>query len=135
MKHREILIMAVAAVAMCSCRTVRVVEQVPVEVHDTAYITKTMHDSTYIDRWHTIYQQADTVYIRDSISVIKYSLITDTAYRYIERPVTVSKMETVEVEKPLRWWQKGLIYIGILSLLAIITIIPPKVWTWIIRKR
>lgn len=127
--------MAVAAVAMCSCRTVRVVEQVPVEVHDTAYITKTMHDSTYIDRWHTIYQQADTVYIRDSISVIKYSLITDTAYRYIERPVTVSKMETVEVEKPLRWWQKGLIYIGILSLLAIITIIPPKVWTWIIRKR
>ena len=84
--------------------------EMPVYIHDTAYITKTLHDSTYIDRWHTIYQQSDTVYIRDSIAVIKYSLITDTAYRYVEKPVTITRTERVEVKKPLSWWVKVQLY-------------------------
>jgi len=93
-----------------SCSGVKRTMETPVYVHDTAYITKTLHDSTYIDRWHTIYQQSDTVYIRDSIAVIKYSLITDTAYRYVEKPVTITRTERVEVKKPLSWWVKVQLY-------------------------
>lgn len=98
--------MAVAAVAMCSCRTVRVVEQVPVEVHDTAYVTKMLHDSTYIDRWHTEYIKGDTVYVTNNETKVVYKYVTDTSYKYVEKPVTVTKTEMVEVKKPLSWWVK-----------------------------
>lgn len=98
--------------SLVSCRTVRVVEQVPVLVHDTLRLAQTLRDSIFIDHFHEVTQKADTIYITDSISVVKYSLITDTAYRYIERPVTVTHTEQVEVEKPLNWLQKALIYTG-----------------------
>lgn len=106
----------VALLLLSGCRTVRVVEQVPVHVHDTLRLTQTLRDSIFIDHFREVTKKADTIYITDSIAVVKYSLKTDTAYRYIERPVTVSKTETVEVEKPLRWWQKGLMWAGALGI-------------------
>lgn len=115
----------VALLLLSGCRTVRVVEQVPVHVHDTLRISQTLRDSIFIDHFREVTKKADTIYITDSIAVVKYSLKTDTAYRYIERPVTVAKIETVEVEKPLRWWQKGLMWagaIGILTALAAVAV-------------
>ena len=98
--------------SLVGCRTVRVVEQVPVHVHDTLRITQTLRDSVYIDHFREVTKMNDTIYITDSIAVIKYSLKTDTAYRYIERPVTITRTEQVEVEKPLNGLQKTLIYTG-----------------------
>lgn len=106
----------VALLLLSGCRTVRVVEQVPVHVHDTLRLTQTLRDSIYIDHFREVTKKADTIYITDSIAVIKYSLKTDTAYRYIERPVVVSKTETVEVKKPLAWWQKGMMWAGALGI-------------------
>ena len=106
------------ASAICSsCRTVRVVEQVPVHVHDTLRLTQTLRDSIFIDHFREVTKKNDTIYVTDSIAVIKYSLITDTAYRYIEQPVPVVRTEQVEVKKPLRWWQKGLMWAGALGIL------------------
>jgi len=123
---KRLLPIVLLASAICSsCRTVRVVEQVPVHVHDTLRLTQTLRDSIYIDHFREVTKKADTIYVTDSIAVIKYSLKTDTAYRYIERPVTVAKTTTVEVEKPLRWWQKGLMWagaIGILTTLAAVVV-------------
>lgn len=108
----------VALLALSSCRTVRVVEQVPVHVHDTLRLTHTLRDSIYIDHFREVTKKADTIYITDSIAIVKYSLKTDTAYRYIERPVPVVRTEQVEVEKPLRWWQKGLMWAGALAIFS-----------------
>ena len=123
---RSILPIVLLASAICSsCRTVRVVEQVPVHVHDTLRLTQTLRDSIYIDHFREVTKKADTIYVTDSIAVIKYSLKTDTAYRYIERPVPVVRTEQVEVKKPLRWWQKGLMWagaIGILTALAAVVV-------------
>lgn len=109
----------VALLLLSGCRTVRVVEQVPVHVHDTLRLTQTLRDSIFIDHFREVTKKADTIYITDSIAVVKYSLKTDTAYRYIERPVTVAKIETVEVEKPLRWWQKGLMWAGAIGIFIV----------------
>lgn len=117
--------------SLVGCRTVRVVEQVPVLVHDTLRLSQTLHDSIYIDRFREVTQKNDTIYVTDSIAVIKYSLKTDTAYRYIERPVTVAKIETVEMEKPLRWWQKTLMYTGVASL--VILLAAAVIW-WVRRR-
>lgn len=117
--------------SLVGCRTVRVVEQVPVHVHDTLRITQTLRDSIYIDHFREVTQKDDTIYITDSVSVIKYSLITDTAYRYIERPVPVVRTEQVEVKKPLSWWQKTLMYTGVASL--VILLAAAVIW-WVRRR-
>ena len=111
-KFKKTFLIFTILASFSSCRTVRVVEQVPVLVHDTLRLSQTLHDSIYIDHFREVTKKNDTVYITDSIAVIKYSLITDTAYRYIERPVPVVRTEQVEVEKPLNWLQKALIYTG-----------------------
>lgn len=130
MKNRFFLILALLA-SFSSCRTARVVEQVPVLVHDTIRLTQTLRDSIYIDHFREVTKKNDTIYITDSIAVIKYSLITDTAYRYIERPVTVTRTERVEVEKPLRWWQKTLMYTGAAVL---VTLLAAAVIWWVRRR-
>ena len=112
-------ILPIAALLLLSgCRTVRVVEQVPVEVHDTLRLTQTLRDSIFIDHFREVTKKADTIYITDSIAVVKHHFTTDTAYRYIERPVTVVRTEQVEVEKPLAWWQKGLMWAGAIGIFA-----------------
>ena len=113
---------------LVGCKTVKVIEQVPVYVHDTAYQTKEVHDSTYIDRWHTIIQKGDTIFVTDEVTKIKYVTKTDTAYKVVEKPVIVSKTETVEVEKPLRWWQKMFMYMGLVGLIGLIGWIVLKIY-------
>lgn len=116
-----ILPIVLLASAICSsCRTVRVIEQVPVEVHDTVYQKMVQHDSILIDHFREVTKKNDTIYITDEVTKTKIVTKTDTAYRYIERPVTISKTETVEVKKPLRWWQKGLMYAGALGILTVL---------------
>lgn len=117
--------------SLVGCRTVRVVEQVPVHIHDTLRLIQTLRDSIYIDHFREVTQKDDTIYITDSVSVIKYSLITDTAYRYIERPVPVVRTEQVEVKKPLSWWQKTLMYTWVASLVILLA----AAVTWWVRRR
>lgn len=114
-----------------SCRTVRVVEQVPVHVHDTLRLTQTLRDSIYIDHFREVTKKNDTIYVTDSIAVVKHHFTTDTAYCYIERPVTVTHTEQVEVEKPLRWWQKTLMYTGVAAF--VILLAAAAIW-WEYRR-
>lgn len=112
-------------IGLVGCKTVKETVEVPVYIHDTTQTVRELHDSIYIDRFREVTKKNDTIYITDSIAVIKYSLITDTAYRYVEKPVTVVRTEQVEVKKPLRWWQKGLMWagaIGILTTLAAVVV-------------
>lgn len=115
-KFFHLILAAAILSSLASCRTVRVIEQVPVEVHDTVYQKMVQHDSIYIDHFREVTKKNDTIYITDSIAVVKHHFTTDTAYRYIEKPVTVSKTETVEVKKPLAWWQKGLMWAGAIGI-------------------
>ena len=104
--------------------------EVPVYVHDTAYLAKEVHDSTYIDRWHTEYQKGDTIFVTAEVTKIVTKIVRDTAYKYVEKPVTISKTETVKVKKPLTWLQKGLMWIGVVGLMGLMGLIG-----WRILKR
>lgn len=131
MKRLQIVtILLMSAICFCGCKSWHKVVEVPVYIHDTAYTVKELHDSTYIDRWHTIYQNGDTVRMRDSIVMYRYLIKTDTAYKVVEKPVIVSKTETVEVKRPLSWWQKTFIGIGVVSLLALLGIVVWKTRKW-----
>ncbi len=128
MKGLRFTVYCLLLLTLVGCKTVKVIEQVPVYVHDTAYQTKEVHDSTYIDRWHTIYQKGDTVFDTKTITITKTLTRTDTAYKVVEKPVIVSKTETVEVERPLRWWQKMFMYMGLVGLMALIGWIALKIY-------
>lgn len=117
-------------IGLVGCKATKVIEQVPVYIHDTTQTVRELHDSIYIDRWHTIEVKGDTVYWHDSISFVKWLVRTDTAYVCVEKPVIVSKTETVEVEKPLRWWQKGLMWMGVVGLMGLMGLIG-----WRVLKR
>lgn len=125
-KMKKLLILAVV-IMMVGCKTVEY-EYIPVETvrTDTVYIAHIVtdsvyqHDSTYIkekgdtvwyERWHTQYRdrlRIDTV----------YQARVDT----IEKPYPVIK----EVEKKLTKTQKGLMWTGGLSLLALFLFIVYK---------
>ena len=118
---------AVAVALICltvsatSCRSVNeITKEVPVPIHDTTYITKTQRDSTYIDRWHTEYVKGDTVFITNNQTTVKYRTVSDTAYKYIEKPVEVVVSQIKEVERPLRWWQKTMMWCGVCFILVLI---------------
>ena len=112
------------ASAICSsCRTVRVIEQVPVEVHDAVYQKMVQYDSIYIDRFREVTKKNDTVYITDEVTKTRIVTKIDTAYKYIEKPVTITEERIVEVKKPLPWWQKTLMYVGGTLLLALLGVL------------
>lgn len=113
---------------LVGCRSWRQTVEVPVYLHDTVRTVQVQHDSTYVDRWHTIYQKGDTIFVTNEVTKTKIVTKTDTAYKYVEKPVVVSKMETVEVEKPLRWWQRTLLYIGIGAVVLLVLWVLWKVW-------
>lgn len=89
--------------ALGGCKSIREVEK-PVYIHDTTTAYRELHDSTFIDRWHTEYVKGDTVYRVDSVYGWRYVYKRDTSWVYREVPV----LQKVEVyrDKPLTKWQK-----------------------------
>lgn len=109
---------AALCLLLTGCKGLKQTVEVPVYIHDTTYKTKEVHDSTFIDRWHTVYQKGDTLFIHDSIdrwhSIIKH----DTIYQSKDNPVPYP-VEKI-VEKPLSWWQKTFIWVGVISLIGVV---------------
>ena len=99
-------------------------------VHDTTYIAKVQHDSTYIDRWHEVIKKGNTVYDTKVINKYRDRTVHDTVKVVEEIPVEVETERVVEVEKPLGWWQKTLMWAGCLGLLALAVAIIWKTKSW-----
>lgn len=117
-------------IGLVGCKTVKETVGVPVCIHDTTQTVRELHDSTFIDRWHTEYQKSDTIFVTDEVTKIVTKIKIDTAYKYVEKPVAISKAETVEVEKPLTWLQKTLMGMGVVGLMGLMGLIG-----WRILKR
>lgn len=107
------------ALAAASCRTVQTVE-VPVPIHDTTYLTKTVKDSVFVEHSTTYHVKGDTVYLTKTVTKFVERLKTDTVSVYVEKPIEIVKTQTKTVEKPLNWLQKTMIGCGVLFLLSLI---------------
>lgn len=116
----------------CGC-TKKVYVPVETVTENVVYRTDTLRQ---------VVQRYDSIYIRDSVSLIhrndtvfltkwrdqlKYIYRTDTLYNtkadsiyaYIEKPVPYEVEKIVKVEKPLKWWQKTLMWMGVVAIIAI----------------
>lgn len=126
MRRTFLLLFACAMLTGCSC--LRQTVEVPVYIHDTTYTAKEVHDSTYIDRWHTVEVKGDTIFVTNEVTKSKIVTKIDTAYRYIEKPVVTTVTKTVEVAKPLSWWQKALMWSGVAALVVLLAVLLAKFW-------
>ena len=115
-----------ALCAMCSsCSTTKYIP-VPEYHTDTLIQTMVLHDSIYINDSTVITEKGDTVTIEKWHTKYVQKEVHDTTY--IHKTDSVPKpypVETIkEVEKPLAWWQKTLMYLG--GLLIVIF----GIWVW-----
>lgn len=134
----------VCLLCLTGCKTVKVIEQVPVEVHDTTYVNRTEYvykTDTLINNTETIIREANEgdslllaqmgIQLKDNertILVLRNQLLqktqqleqitSDSAYHHNDTPVTITNTEVKEVEKPLGWWQKLFLWTGVIALVA-----------------
>ena len=77
-----------------------------VYLDDTVYSARLQYDSTYIDRYHTMIAVDSVVYIRDSVTQIRYRRVHDSIYihktdtLWMQRTTTKTK----EVERRRTWF-------------------------------
>ena len=91
--------------------------------HDSVR-TEYVHDSISVDRWHTILQKGDTVYVRDSIYFYKWRNKHDSIY--INNTDTIYQQVVVEKQGSAFLRNSGIalwVLIGLLVAAAIIGII------------
>ena len=115
-----LLILAILA-NFSSCRTVRVVEQVPVEIHDTLHTERVRVDSVEVTKWHTEYMQGDTLRLVDSIYIRQTSYKHDTIREIQEKPVEVEKV--IEVERKQTKLHKIMIDSGVALWLVVFIVL------------
>lgn len=130
MKHRLSACTALCAVValMASCRTAEVVVERPVPVHDTIIQTQTLRDSVYIDQWHEVVRQGDTVYDTKIINRYQEKVTHDTIKEVQELPVEVVRTETVERERELTALERLLMWVGGIVVSGGIVYIAIKLW-------
>ncbi len=74
--------------------------------HDTVFIARFLHDSTFIDRYHTMIANDSVVFVHDSVVLYKYKLKHDSVFIhktdtvYIKRNITKTK----EVPRKRNWF-------------------------------
>lgn len=88
-----------AMLACVSCGSQNVVASNAHERTQDSVRIEYKHDSIYIDRYHHIYTQGDTVYIYDSIWRDRWHTINKHDSIYINNTDTIYQTSTVEVEK------------------------------------
>lgn len=133
---KKLVFIVITILLFSACRTItktiEVPVEIPVEVVKKEYIHDTKIDSIYIrdsiDRW----QKGDTLYITKWHTKFKYINKVDTIVKTDSIPKIVSVVKEVEVNH-IYWWQKSLIYIGVLVVIILLSIIGFKLYK-LIRK-
>ena len=117
------MVMAVAflALLMCSCKTIEYVPVVEHEVHhDSIYFTQVQRDSIWQHDSIMIKEKGDTVRIEKWHTKYIEKLRVDTTYIAKTDTVPVPYEVKVEVPAKISKTQKGLMMIGLLSIMAAI---------------
>lgn len=134
MKH---LFMILAALMMASCVGVRYAstyegsrDSTRVSTHqmDSIFARMTQRDSIYVhdsiyvrEKGDTVYQYVEKLrykYVNSVDTLYKYRTMRDTVY--MERCDSIRVEKPVYIEKPRRWYEKGLMLAGSMCCIALI---------------
>lgn len=123
-----IIMVVIVFLMLTSCKQIEYVTVEKVR-NDTTYITKHQRDSVWLHDSIMVSEKGDTIRIEKWHTKYIEKQVHDTTYvathDTIPHPFPLIKM----VEKPLGWWQKGLIWTGIFALMGIIIFV-----VWKLKK-
>lgn len=114
----RVLILVMLLFICVACKTPTKYIEVPVQVETvrTEYINKLYKDSIFVHDSIDRYISGDTVYQLKYKYIYKYMNRTDTVHKTdsIQIPVEIktTEVKVQEVEKPLKWYQSVLMYLG-----------------------
>ena len=129
MKFEGVLVLILGLLvlwALCSCTKTEYITVEKVRT-DTTYITKHQRDSVWLHDSTFVKVAGDTVWIERWHTKWENHLAHDTIYRSRVDSVPVPYPVTQYVEKPRSKFEKGLMGVGILSLMALVVFIVWKV--------
>ena len=112
----------VSVLLLTSCTTTKVVEVERVKT-DTTYITKWQRDSVWLHDSIRVREKGDSVWVERWHTKFVEREVHDTLYQATRDTIPQPYPVTEYMEKPLGWWQKGLIWIGIIALMVMIVIV------------
>ena len=121
-----IILMVMVALSMCSCTKTEYITAEKVRT-DTTYITKQQRDSIWLHDSIHIRERGDTMLIERWHTKYVESIRHDTCYQSRVDSVPVPYPVMKLVEKELSKTQKGLMGLGLLSLIALVLIVGWKV--------
>ena len=112
---------AVLALLMCSCKSIEYVQVIEKEVHhDSIYFTQLQRDSIWLHDSIRVEAKNDTIKIEKWHTKYIEKLRVDTTYIAKTDTVPVPYEVKVEVPAKISKMQKGLMMIGLLSIMAAI---------------
>ena len=113
---------AVVMAVVCGCTKS---EYITVErvTHDTTYVAKHQRDSIWLHDSIRVSEKGDTIRIEKWHTKFIENVSHDTTYVATHDTIPQPYPVTEYVEKPLGWWQKFLIWIGIIALMVVIVIV------------
>ena len=129
MKFEGVLVLILGLLvlwALCSCTKTEYITVEKVRT-DTTYITKHQRDSVWLHDSTFVKVAGDTVLIERWHTKWQNHTAHDTVYKARVDSVPVPYPVTQYVEKPRSKFEKGLMGVGILSLMAIIVFIAWKI--------
>ena len=117
-----IILAVLLMISFCGCTTTR---YVPVEHHttDTVYQSKLQRDSIWLHDSILVSEKGDTIRIERWHTKFVEKQVHDTLYQAKIDSIPAPYPVTEYVEKPLSWWQNGLIWIGIIAMMVMIVIV------------
>jgi hypothetical protein len=119
------VVMIIIALLFCSCTKTEYITVEKVRT-DTTYINKVQRDSIYLHDSTFVKVAGDTVWIERWHTKWQNHLEHDTVYKARTDSVPVPYPVIKEVEKPHSKFEKGLIGVGILSIMALVIFIAFK---------
>ena len=131
---RKLWLFIIVTLALTSCRTVKYIDRTVVDSTEIAvpitntkieYRDRFLYDSIYVHDSIFTFIKGDTVYISKNketnrlVNKDNTIIKTDTIKVPVEITKTVTKTEIqIKEVNRLYWWQKGLIYLGLIVLLS-----------------
>lgn len=125
---QRLVLVLTLAMSIESCRTTRIesadVRDSIIVKHDTVFSTHLQHDSTYIDRYHSMIAIDSIIFIRDSVTQIRYRMIHDSIYinktdtMWLKRTTT----KTRQIPRQRTWFD----YAGYAALAILVVLIIRK---------
>lgn len=121
-----IVLFSLLVLVLCTSCTKKVYQteyvETPIYLHDTLRTTIFSHDTTIVKDSVYFAINGDTIFKERYNTIERIKVAHDTIMRFVEKPVEVVREKNVEKQVEVNriyWWQKALMWMGVIGVVVI----------------